>query len=88
MSAALILRCANIENTRAFYERRLGVTFQREQHGAGPIHFSAMQGELLIEIYPADDRHPAGQTDLMLPNRTDTAGVELDPDGRRIVSLR
>jgi hypothetical protein len=64
------------------------VSFQREQHEAGPIHYSATLGGLLIELYPADDSHPVGQTELMLPKQTDGHGVERDPDGRRLLSLR
>jgi catechol 2,3-dioxygenase-like lactoylglutathione lyase family enzyme len=35
----VVLRCADLERSRAFYEA-LGLTVVPEQHGAGPAHFS------------------------------------------------
>ena len=47
----LVLRCNNIETSKAFYEK-LGLTFVQEQHGKGPVHYSTFMGELVMELYP------------------------------------
>ncbi len=33
--------------------RRLGMEFQQEQHGAGPVHYSSQANGLTFELYPA-----------------------------------
>lgn len=48
----LVLRAEEPETLISFYEA-LGLTFIREQHDAGPLHFSCRAGEALLEIYPA-----------------------------------
>lgn len=47
----IVVRCDDIEITRAFYES-LNVHFTAEQHGKGPLHYSATFGELVLELYP------------------------------------
>ncbi len=64
----LVLRSARLEATLAFY-RALGLTFVQEQHGGGPVHFSAQMGDLVMEIYPGTegaslDRKAGGATML------------------------
>lgn len=49
----LVLRCRDIEATRTFYTQ-LGLTFIREQHGNGPVHYSTYLGGLLLELYPTN----------------------------------
>jgi catechol 2,3-dioxygenase-like lactoylglutathione lyase family enzyme len=49
----LVLRCRQIERTKAFYEL-FGLTFVKEQHGGGPEHYSASDDVGLFELYPAD----------------------------------
>ena len=49
--------------------RALGLTFQQEQHGAGPVHHSCDLGGTVLEIYPgndggAPDRRAGGATSL------------------------
>ena len=51
----LVLRCKNIEVTKNFYEK-LGFEFLQEQHGKGPIHYSANINEIVIELYPLNDK--------------------------------
>jgi lactoylglutathione lyase len=53
----VVLRCADLERSRRFYEA-LGLTLMREQHGAGPLHYSARVGETVLEFYP----DPSGST--------------------------
>jgi lactoylglutathione lyase len=49
----LVLRCRQIERTKAFYEL-FGLTFAKEKHGEGPDHFSATDDVGTLELYPAD----------------------------------
>ncbi len=82
----LVLRCDDLERTRAFYDA-LGLTFTPEQHGAGPRHFSAKLGSLVLELYPASAAHrPETGLRLGLSISGATAGQLVDPDGR-IVEL-
>lgn len=48
----LVLRSSKMEACRAFYEA-LGLGFQQEQHGQGPVHHSCDLGGVVLEIYPA-----------------------------------
>ncbi len=41
----------DIERTKAFFEG-FGMTFQTEQHGTGPEHYSCQSENALFEIYP------------------------------------
>ena len=47
----VVLRCADLERSRSFYEA-LGLTLTPEQHGPGPRHYSARVGETVLELYP------------------------------------
>lgn len=49
----LVLRCRQMERTKAFYEL-FGLTFVKEQHGAGPEHYSATDDVGTLELYPAE----------------------------------
>ncbi|MBL8677869.1 MAG: VOC family protein [Myxococcales bacterium] len=49
--SSLVLRCANIDASRDFYER-LGLRFSREKHGEGPEHYATIDNAPLIELYP------------------------------------
>ena len=63
----VVLRAADLEVARAFYSA-IGLTFVREQHGTGPVHYSCeLPGGVVLEIYPgkpgsAPDRRNAGAT--------------------------
>lgn len=48
----LVLRSSKVEACLAFYEA-LGLVFQQEQHGQGPVHHSCDVGGVILEIYPA-----------------------------------
>lgn len=53
----VVLLTHNLEGSRAFYER-IGQSFVREQHGKGPVHYSAMQdgdAPITVEIFPAGE---------------------------------
>lgn len=95
----LVLYVSDIAESRRFYEL-LGLTFVREQHGDGPVHYSAeLFGGLILELYPA----PAGVESRVrlgltvsdphaVVDRLRTAGftvkrsdLAIDPDGNRVV---
>jgi catechol 2,3-dioxygenase-like lactoylglutathione lyase family enzyme len=48
----IVLRCADLAQSRRFYEA-LGIVFTLEQHGSGPPHYSAQLGATVLELYPA-----------------------------------
>jgi catechol 2,3-dioxygenase-like lactoylglutathione lyase family enzyme len=47
----VVLRCADLERSRRFYEA-LGFTLVAEQHDAGPRHYSGRVGQTVLELYP------------------------------------
>ena len=47
----LVLRCQDIEKSKAFYEK-LSFSFVQEQHGKGPVHYATTIGILVLELYP------------------------------------
>ncbi len=64
----LVLYARNMSETVAFYTS-LGLTFQSEQHGAGPKHYCCQLDALALEIYPSEGGHIAGSA---------TVGIEVD----------
>lgn len=51
----LVLKTRQVERLRQFYHA-LGIDFNEEQHGKGPVHFAGRVDGLVLEIYPlADD---------------------------------
>jgi hypothetical protein len=83
----LVLRCADLEATRRFYEAH-GLSFSREQHGVGPVHYAHADGQFVLELYPARDADGKRVDDVMLI--VDTTSPETkpqtltDPDGRHV----
>lgn len=64
----IVLRTTTIESTLAFY-LTLGLEFEQEQHGSGPIHYSCQIHDTVLEIYPGSEghtpkRHSGGATML------------------------
>ena len=55
--STIVLRCASIDESRAFYAQ-LGLQFQQETHDGGPVHYAAECGALLLELYPAGPARP------------------------------
>lgn len=47
----LVIYVSNIEESRQFYEI-LGCECVREQHDAGPIHYSISLDGIVVELYP------------------------------------
>ena len=50
-----------------FYEA-LGLAFTEEQHGDGPLHYSAMLGDTLLEIYPRTGNIDYPRIGLVVPD--------------------
>lgn len=73
----VVLRCADIERTREFYEC-FDLEFDRHRHGDGPVHLGTADGwAIIIELYPATEKNPADQCGLGLgvPNLERTAAA-------------
>ena len=47
----LVIKSSDVDRLVAFYTS-LGFKFDQHQHGVGPIHFSAVVGDVTFEIYP------------------------------------
>ncbi len=59
----LVLRCCDLEISKHFYEK-LGLYFVEEQHGTGPIHYSAYVDGTVLELYPSQAGGPVDATRL------------------------
>ena len=53
----LVLRCNNIQRSKAFYEL-FGMAFAQHQHGNGPAHFASEDDSGVFEIYPLEGGAP------------------------------
>ncbi|WP_372365337.1 VOC family protein [Candidatus Uabimicrobium sp. HlEnr_7] len=49
----IVIKTPDIKKTKAFYEL-LGLSFEQEKHGSGPIHFSCAIQQCIFEIYPTN----------------------------------
>lgn len=59
----LVLRCADLERSRAFYEL-LGLRFTRHAHGSGPEHYVHEDERGVFELYPRKEPSAGDQTGL------------------------
>jgi predicted enzyme related to lactoylglutathione lyase len=50
----IVIRSTNMGAAIAFYGA-VGLRFDEEQHGIGPVHFSCDLGGVALEIYPGQD---------------------------------
>lgn len=53
----VVIRVSDITRSVEAYSV-LGITFQQEQHGNGPVHYSGSVGETIFELYPATEKSP------------------------------
>ncbi|HEY4258933.1 MAG TPA: VOC family protein [Schlesneria sp.] len=53
----VVIRVSDITRSAEAYSV-LGMTFQQEQHGNGPVHCSGAVGGTILELYPATERSP------------------------------
>lgn len=51
------IRVSDITRSAEFYSV-LGIIFQQEQHGNGPVHYSGSVGGTIFELYPATEHSP------------------------------
>jgi hypothetical protein len=93
----LVLRCADLAVSKAFYEA-LGLELRAEKHAGGPGHFSCRLGALVLELYPASQSAPSlerigfrvvdiaavTRAALRAGGRLERPGLLVDPDGRKI----
>jgi catechol 2,3-dioxygenase-like lactoylglutathione lyase family enzyme len=63
----LVLRCADVERSRRFYEA-IGQVFVREQHDGGPVHYSTHLGEVVLELYPRTTSTVAVRVGIAVPD--------------------
>lgn len=49
----LVVRSKELNRCLEFYQT-LGLTFVQEQHGSGPVHWTAATGPVIFEVYPMD----------------------------------
>lgn len=59
----LVLRCRDLQSSKYFYER-FGFLFVKEQHGAGPVHYSSQDAGFVFELYPLSEDEGVGNSRL------------------------
>lgn len=75
----IVLRSPEPDRSVAFYQL-LGIGFEQEQHGTGPVHWAAETGGVVLEVYPAKSVDEVrGSTRL---------GFEVDDIGSLVERLR
>ncbi|PSK89441.1 hypothetical protein CLV63_12677 [Murinocardiopsis flavida] len=88
----LVLYSERMEECRAFYTR-LGLAFDREQHGKGAEHYAAaLPDGMVIELYPGSPERRTGAARLGFSVDGATLDPPLepgrhllaDPDGRKV----
>jgi predicted enzyme related to lactoylglutathione lyase len=72
----VVIRSMEPAHTVRFYSL-LGMQFQEEQHGSGPIHWAASVVEIVLEIYSAKSAHEVDST-TRLGFEVTEAGVVLE----------
>lgn len=88
----LVLRAADLEITRTFYEA-LGMVFIQEKHGTGPIHYSCDMNGTVLEIYPgkpgiAPDRRNAGSITVGFQVTTiETTIAQIGPEAATVLTM-
>ena len=72
MIALLVIKTNQPEKQKTFYEN-FDLIFQKEKHGKGPAHFSALikDQDIVFEIYPLPKSQP-------LPDSTTRLGFRVD----------
>jgi predicted enzyme related to lactoylglutathione lyase len=84
----LVLKTDQIEQVRNFYQG-LGLAFQEEKHGNGPIHFSARIQDTVVEIYPLPKAVPQADMTTRLGFRIENLDAtiqKLKEKGGKVVS--
>ena len=83
----LVLKTPALDRTVAFY-RLLGLSFQQEQHGRGPVHFSTTLDQTTLEIYPLGKTQTVDATTRLGFTVNDLSAVidAIQLDGGTVVS--
>jgi lactoylglutathione lyase len=84
----LVLKTNQVEQVRDFYQG-LGLAFQEEKHGNGPIHFSASIQDTVVEIYPLPKAVQQADTTTRLGFRIENLNAtiqKLKEKGGKVVS--
>jgi lactoylglutathione lyase len=76
----LVLRCADVEATRRFYEC-LGASFVEHAHGGGPVHYAHEDAAFVFELYPASAAGPDRAGVGFMVDDLDQASAELAEAG-------
>jgi lactoylglutathione lyase len=81
----VVLRCADIERSRVFYEA-LGFQLVAEQHGTGAKHYACDVGGVTLELYPSAGKSTSGlRLGLVVSDLAAGQAVTVtDPDGHQI----
>ena len=69
----LVIRCKDIEASKHFYQL-LGLSFTKEKHGSGPVHYSCECDGFVFELYPNKAGSPLDNNRLGF-NVSDLANV-------------
>ncbi|MEU8041090.1 hypothetical protein [Streptosporangium sp. NPDC049078] len=82
-ASLIVIYTDQLDACHGFYSR-LGLTFVKEQHGAGPEHYAATLDGTVFELYPATSRRPATGS-LRLGFTVPADAVTLSP-GRHVLT--
>src|SRR5262249_11404255 len=80
----LVLKTHDLPRLRNFYAA-LGLAFVEEQHGKGPVHFTARCGDLVLELYPLPE--DAGVPDATIRLGFAVADLEATLQGLRTLGV-
>lgn len=70
----IVIRSVEPSRTMTFY-KMLGMDFQEEQHGSGPVHWAADLDGIVLEIYPAKSADEVDATTRLGFNVNDAVSV-------------
>ncbi|MGD1938373.1 MAG: VOC family protein [Cyanophyceae cyanobacterium] len=88
----VVIRVANIDRSRAFYEA-IGLSFERHQHGSkGLPHFASVEEEnqgVVFEIYPSAGKETVDvRLGFSVPDVDETLGVLTSQGGTVLSSAK
>ena len=81
----IVIKTQNVEISKSFYEL-LGINFQKEKHGNGPIHYSSNIDGVIFEIYPTKEENIANLRIGLTIENIDLTCELLTKNGHSIIS--
>jgi len=73
----LVLRVSDLEVNVSFYSQ-LGLSFQKERHGKGPVHYAAEFSGMVFELYPCRENESVSNVRFGIKiNNTDSRATEI-----------